>query len=188
MVTASFKRRGIVKNFIRGLAFAIVSICAFSTSALASVYTFTATCTDCSNVLGTLTLKDYTPGTQLQDSNFVSLVYSSSVISPALDIEDAHISGVLPENGTARFAFDGFSATGLIFDGHVYNEILMDTFVDGSWSIGPDASVLDFGPSHNFALQAAVPEPSTWMTLLLGFCGLGLLARRRRHSGVLGSL
>lgn len=30
-------------------------------------------------------------------------------------------------------------------------------------------------------LTAAVPEPSTWMMMIAGFCGLGVLASRRRH-------
>jgi hypothetical protein len=27
----------------------------------------------------------------------------------------------------------------------------------------------------------AVPEPSTWAMMILGFCGLGVVAYRRRH-------
>lgn len=30
----------------------------------------------------------------------------------------------------------------------------------------------------------AVPEPSTWAMMILGFCGLGFLARRRRNSAM----
>jgi hypothetical protein len=33
----------------------------------------------------------------------------------------------------------------------------------------------------DLALTAAVPEPSTWAMMLLGFCGLGFLAYRRRN-------
>lgn len=33
-------------------------------------------------------------------------------------------------------------------------------------------------------LMAAVPEPSTWAMMLLGFCGLGFLALRRRNFSV----
>jgi hypothetical protein len=38
----------------------------------------------------------------------------------------------------------------------------------GTWSIASPTS--------------AVPEPSTWAMMLLGFCGLGFLARRRRNA------
>jgi hypothetical protein len=40
----------------------------------------------------------------------------------------------------------------------------------------------DSGSSGSFALTvAAVPEISTWMMMLLGFAGIGLLAYRRRN-------
>jgi hypothetical protein len=29
---------------------------------------------------------------------------------------------------------------------------------------------------------AAVPEPSTWVMMILGFCGLGFMAYRRKNS------
>lgn len=32
----------------------------------------------------------------------------------------------------------------------------------------------------NFTLTASVPEPSTWAMMILGFCGLGFMAYRRR--------
>jgi hypothetical protein len=35
------------------------------------------------------------------------------------------------------------------------------------------------------ASVAPVPEPATWAMMLLGFCGLGFLAYRRRSSGAL---
>ncbi len=34
--------------------------------------------------------------------------------------------------------------------------------------------------SGTLSLTAAVPEPSTWAMMILGFCGLGIMARRRR--------
>jgi PEP-CTERM motif len=34
-----------------------------------------------------------------------------------------------------------------------------------------------------FTLTAAVPEPSTWAMMILGFCGLGFMAYRRKRSG-----
>jgi hypothetical protein len=32
-------------------------------------------------------------------------------------------------------------------------------------------------------ISAAVPEPSTWAMMLLGFCGLGFMAYRRKQNG-----
>ena len=34
---------------------------------------------------------------------------------------------------------------------------------------------------------AAVPEPSTWAMMILGFCGLGFMAYRRKSEGSSGS-
>lgn len=41
-------------------------------------------------------------------------------------------------------------------------------------------------PRHLLSAQTsaavqAVPEPSTWAMMILGFCGLGVVAYRRRH-------
>jgi PEP-CTERM motif len=33
------------------------------------------------------------------------------------------------------------------------------------------------------AILAAVPEPSTWAMMILGFCGLGFMAYRRKQNG-----
>jgi hypothetical protein len=34
-----------------------------------------------------------------------------------------------------------------------------------------------------FTVAAAVPEPSTWAMMILGFCGLGFMAYRRKQNG-----
>jgi hypothetical protein len=43
------------------------------------------------------------------------------------------------------------------------------------------SSGTEFSGTVEFALAAAVPEPATWAMMVLGFCGLGFLARRRRN-------
>jgi hypothetical protein len=40
----------------------------------------------------------------------------------------------------------------------------------------------------DFTLTAAVPEPSTWAMMILGFCGLGFLACRRRNAQALSAV
>jgi hypothetical protein len=139
-----------------------------------SVYEFTATCTDCSNPLGILTLDNYTPGTALSTDNFVSFVYTSSVFQTPLTFTHVYlISGSLPENGPATAAFIDLSSASV-------PDYIFATWAAGNWSLGRDTSILDYGPSHNFALQAAVPEPSTWAMMIAGFAGVGFMAYRRR--------
>jgi hypothetical protein len=55
-----------------------------------------------------------------------------------------------------------------------------------SFTALPGVNVLDFfitddGPPLAFAFQvSAVPEPSTWAMMILGFLGVGLMAYRRK--------
>jgi hypothetical protein len=44
-------------------------------------------------------------------------------------------------------------------------------------------SVLGVGDFAFTAAVAAVPEPSTWAMMILGFCGLGFMAYRRKQGG-----
>jgi hypothetical protein len=61
----------------------------------------------------------------------------------------------------------------------------------GVWGNGPDNYSLFIGNWNQYisgALQiTAVPEPSTWAMLILGFCGLGFLARRRKNQSALSA-
>lgn len=50
---------------------------------------------------------------------------------------------------------------------------------DGAGS-GPDAGPLTVG---SFTIAEAVPEPSTWAMMILGFLGIGLMAYRRKQNG-----
>lgn len=65
---------------------------------------------------------------------------------------------------------NGFNGVGYFLD-------LNPPDVAGS---GPDAGPLTVG---SFTIAEAVPEPSTWAMMILGFCGLGFMAYRRKQSG-----
>jgi hypothetical protein len=50
------------------------------------------------------------------------------------------------------------------------------TFVPGTYgTTGDSLTITD--------ISAAVPEPSTWAMMILGFCGLGFMAHRRKQNG-----
>jgi hypothetical protein len=51
---------------------------------------------------------------------------------------------------------------------------------NGYGELGSDVA---FGVG-TFTLTAAVPEPSTWAMMLLGFCGLGFMAFRRKNNAM----
>ena len=50
------------------------------------------------------------------------------------------------------------------------------------WPQSPESASSD-GIGNDLTLTAAVPEPSTWAMMILGFCGLGFMAYRRKQNG-----
>jgi hypothetical protein len=71
-----------------------------------TTYVFTGTCTDCTGVgVGYLTLQNYTPGTALSYSNFVSFTYQSNLSS--ISIGSQGMQYAVPDSdgdgGTATF-------------------------------------------------------------------------------------
>ncbi len=64
-----------------------------------------------------------------------------------------------------------------------------DEFLDPDWlRIGTDIVGGTPAPTFNMAFTIsgveAVPEPSTWAMMILGFCGVGFMAYRRRDQSV----
>ena len=63
-------------------------------------------------------------------------------------------------------------------------------FGDGSpFSIGTVSGndIFEIGPGGfgvGTLAVSAVPEPSTWAMMILGFCGIGFMAYRRKQNGV----
>jgi hypothetical protein len=60
------------------------------------------------------------------------------------------------------------------FGASSYSPVAVEIIADGS-----DAHVGGFD-ILNGSILAAVPEPSTWAMMILGFCGLGFMAYRRK--------
>lgn len=95
--------------------------------------------------------------------------------SGTLSVVDA-ISNVSQLVSTITYGFPAFQAPLTAFD----------------FIVGPGTYQLAFALNNQegpFALRvgelsvAAVPETSTWAMMIIGFCGLGFLAHRRRHRG-----
>lgn len=68
----------------------------------------------------------------------------------------------------------------------------LSAFVDPTFTIdapNPDLYQIVFseGITNGAGITNAVPEPSTWAMMFLGFCGLGLMAHRRKNEMALSA-
>jgi hypothetical protein len=146
------------------------------------VFDFSGTCLqNCSGTAtAVLTLTDsYTFGTDITLADFISFDYLSSLVSFAItSAENPGIGGGLNADGSIN------QPSGLIIDDSVFagNGPFFEA-TPGSQFVSfanvAEATGTDAGAPFAFTLvSGAVPEPSTWAMILLGFCGLGFAGYR----------
>ena len=83
--------------------------------------------------------------------------------------DDASLSS-FPVIGPIDFPHDGFSHPG-------------SGDAAASFSMTTASMVSMFVAEVNMITISAIPEPSSWAMMLIGFAGIGLMAYRRRHRG-----
>jgi hypothetical protein len=110
----------------------------------------------------TSTISTTNSGVVGPNGNFDDLYYPSAPASLILDdfglsvlLSNGDQLGIGPVNGSSGL-YDVVSS-----DGQVYDDV--------TFSVS--------------AVTPAVPEPSTWAMMILGFCGLGFMACRRKQNG-----
>jgi len=114
----------------------------------------------------------------------------------------ASLTSVSQSVDTAKTGVDvlvqnGGNDLGLDIRTNTSNGLFPSTFAGGSVISGLDTFFLSSGGTiftpfgagsltfeSSIDTTPAVPEPSTWAMMILGFCGLGLMAYRRRPDGV----
>jgi hypothetical protein len=116
-----------------------------------------------------------------QDNNF----YLASIVGSTV-------------TGPGDTGYVPFSATGLTAADFTLFNTTTGTVGVGSPNFDGDPITLGFAQNTNLAagtnneisfdnlditLNSAVPEPSTWAMMILGFCGVGFMAYRGKHGG-----
>lgn len=93
-----------------------------------------------------------------------------------------------PGSGGANFEIDNILYTGgqnaLSWQGGIALLLSDNSTFYLSADCNPGNSGAGCSDAYFGELTAAVPEPSTWTMIILGFCGLGFMAYRRRKSGL----
>jgi hypothetical protein len=125
-----------------------------------------------------------------------TLIGGASNVADALLGPDDKIFGAAILNGssTFNFSFQGDLILGVIIGGFFDilangTDILSENIGDDSVinlgsTFGPNIDLTIEGFGSSFALGgAAVPEPSTWAMMLIGFAGLGFAGYRRTRAG-----
>jgi hypothetical protein len=74
---------------------------------------------------------------------------------------------------------DSVAAIELVLDGTSSLFSGLTTTIDSSVSGIPGSGAI----GGTLTIAAAVPEPSTWVMMILGFCGLGFMAYRKKQNG-----
>jgi hypothetical protein len=103
-----------------------------------------------------------------QQNGFGGDTQSQWQVTLGTDTQSTSLANV-PSQGFSGWMFQTFTYTA-----EASTEVL-SFFANGSGG-APPLALLD-----GVSLQAAIPEPSTWAMLVLGFAGLGFAAFRRRR-------
>ena len=143
---------------------------------------------------GTLVLTNYTQGTAIGISNFVTFSYGGTNLLAPFVILQADVTSLvgnipngLPGPGTLVIDTNNAPLVNNLTRGLVVSTVgvsvpvlpFFNTFPGGNWSAGESGLIFDFGNNGIFTQQSGVPEPSS--VLLIG-AGLAAIFLRRRQS------
>jgi uncharacterized membrane protein len=123
-------------------------------------------------------------GSYFDKTGFHGFIYSQGIFTTLNDplATDGTVAyGINDLGQVAGFYRDGSTATGFIYNDGIFSNVSnpssLNTYAYGINDLGEIVGQAD--PT------SAVPEPSTWAMLLIGFAGIGFATYRRRHSVVL---
>jgi hypothetical protein len=123
--------------------------------------------------------------------------YATTLIGGATNVAEALLGPGDEIFGTSILSFPGSSTFDFSFRGDLIFGVIeggggiivngtelsvADDTVFDLGSFGPNIELTITGGSGIFAFGGAVPEPSTWAMMLVGFAGLGLVGYRRTQA------
>ena len=173
---------------------ALLTAATMQTARADVVFTFSGTCDFSCNGMATGTLMLTNLGavgsTDITTSNFMSFQYTSSDInntitnpeqvSGTLNASGSLLSGAIQIVGPGGVSLGGFFE---LLDTGQFSFSTPFNFSTSSF-VGDEGIGGSFGPAVNTpVVTSAVPEPSTWAMMILGFFGLGFMAYRRKQNG-----
>ena len=155
---------------------------------------------------GTITLSDSVmPGDFFNGSNVTALSFSFLGITgtlndakndPGLGGTPLQLTGMLASDGQSFSKFEffggfdhaisqlcGFVCAFTIQVGSANGPDNASNFVNADLLATDNLNLASYTP-HFTAMAGAVPEPSTWAMMILGFGGIGFMAYRRRNPSV----
>lgn len=161
----------------------------FGATCTASDHTLSFTGTSFSNVsagavvdLGSFTLTNtglFNPHAFLGEA-FNLTVSLTSPISAGLDFS-ATVTGLITAIG--GLVYIDFQPQSLSFGSNQYTLTLEDVLLGTTLRYRTDIDDLQ----GTFAINSAIPEPTTWAMMLLGFAGLGFLGYRRKQASAMAA-
>jgi hypothetical protein len=163
-----------MKSVLTGIGLSLAVGCAFTPASAAVVpemaFSFTGVCSDCQGTgRAELVVQDYTLGETLGDANLVSFTYGgTNLLSPftiTATSPGLYLFGVIDGPFPAGENVIVFSTSGFF-----------ESSTGGNWCAGLICEG-DNGSGGQWSI-AAVPEPTTWAMMVLGFGGIGFAGYR----------
>jgi PEP-CTERM motif len=178
-----------------GFVAAILTGLLMQGAASATVYNLDLVASNGISAIGTITTDSASGVLQTSDITSWNIVVGNSSHTDLVTGERMLIYGsaVTATSQGLFFNFAAPYANYFIFQNVNNSAYLCFNDTGGSCSGNPSAVGLNNGFSSfgsipesgvtEIATVAAVPEPSTWAMMILGFCGLGFMAYRRKQNG-----
>jgi hypothetical protein len=110
-----------------------------------------------------------------------SAVFSSGVYADVIISRNSAGKVSVSVDGNKLFDFDDSTNQNAVFTGNLANFFIDDNFTHQTEASAGRVDFIKISNTDTIDNVSAVPEPSTWAMMILGFAGVGFMAYRRRN-------